>query len=87
MMQNTPLVSVIVPAHNAADYLGECVDSIRSQTLADWELILVDDASDDATGAMCDAFAAADGRIRAFHIAARHQSATRNYGTARAKGR
>lgn len=48
MMQNTPLVSVIVPAHNAADYLGECVDSIRSQTLADWELILVDDASDDA---------------------------------------
>ena len=43
------LVSVIVPAYNAAGYIGEALASVASQSLADWEAIIVDDGSTDST--------------------------------------
>lgn len=45
-----PAASVAIPAWRAAPFLGECLDSVLAQDLADFELILVDDASDDETG-------------------------------------
>lgn len=58
-----PAVSVLLPARDAAATLPACLRSLRRQTLPDWECILVDDASRDATGAIAAAAAAADGRI------------------------
>ena len=54
----TPKVSVILPVYNTAAYLGEAVQSVLHQTLADWELILVDDGSTDGSGTVCDECAA-----------------------------
>ena len=57
-------VSVIVPVFRVEAYLPTCVDSILGQTYRNIELILVDDGSDDGCPAMCDAYAAADARVR-----------------------
>lgn len=62
-----PKVSVIVPVYNAQLYLHQCVDSIRHQTLQDIEIILVDDGSTDASGKICDEYAAKDERISVLH--------------------
>ena len=52
-------VSVIVPVHNVAPYLEQCIESILAQTFTDFELLLVDDKSTDASGIICDQFAQA----------------------------
>ena len=60
-------ISVIVPVYKVEKYLDCCVQSILDQTVSDFELILVDDGSPDQCGAMCDAWAQKDGRIRVVH--------------------
>ena len=59
-----PEISVIVPVYNVEKYLRRCIDSIRSQTYADFELILVDDGSPDNCGIICDEYAEKDSRIK-----------------------
>lgn len=62
-----PKVSIICPVYNAEKYIHRCIDSIIAQTLTDWELILVDDGSQDKSGAICDEYAQKDSRIRVIH--------------------
>jgi glycosyltransferase involved in cell wall biosynthesis len=79
-----PRVSVIVPFLNEEPFLGEAIDSVRAQTLTDWELILVDDGSTDGSGAVAD-FATSDPRIRCLrHTPHRNlgKSVSRNAGLA-----
>ncbi len=77
-----PKVSVIVPVHNTAQWLGRCVESVRAQTLRDIEIILVENRSTDASAALCDAYLAADARIRVLHLAEAGLSRARNAGLA-----
>lgn len=60
-------ISVIVPVYNVERYLTECLDSIINQTYRQLEVILVDDASPDGCGAICDRYAGQDPRIRVIH--------------------
>lgn len=79
-------VSVIIPVYKAEAFLHRCVDGILNQTFGDFELILVDDGSPDNSGAICDANAAKDSRIRVIHQENRGASAARNRGLERAEG-
>lgn len=79
-------VSVIVPIYNAEKFLNRCIDSILRQTFADFELLLVDDGSTDNSGAICDHYAALDGRVRVFHKKNGGVSSARNVGLDNAKG-
>ena len=63
-------VTVIVPAYNAAAWIGETLESIQAQTHRRWELIVADDASQDKTAQVVDKFAACDPRIRYLRMAA-----------------
>jgi len=81
-----PQISVIVPVYRAEKTLEACVNSVLAQTFGDWELILVDDGSDDESGRMCDAFSAADARIKVIHQQNAGVSAARNAGIAEASG-
>lgn len=86
MKTNMPLVTVIMPVYNAAPYLEKSVRSVLEQSLADFELILVDDGSKDGSPAIVDAFAKADGRVAALHQKNSGVSAARNAGLERARG-
>ncbi|SFF86763.1 CDP-glycerol glycerophosphotransferase [Actinacidiphila alni] len=59
-----PRISVVVPVHRAQGFLRACLESVLGQSFTDLEVIAVDDASPDASGAIIDEFAAADPRIR-----------------------
>ena len=63
----TPFFSLLVPVYNVEAYLDTCVKSLVAQTYADCEIILLDDGSRDNSGAMCDAWAAKDERVRVIH--------------------
>lgn len=66
-MKELPLLSVIVPVYNVEKYLDKCILSIVEQTYNNLEIILVDDGSSDNSGAICDAWAEKDNRIKVIH--------------------
>ena len=82
----TPMISIIVPVYNAEKYLHRCIDSILSQTFADFELLLIDDGSKDKSGAICDEYAVKDNRVRVFHKENGGVSSARNLGLDNACG-
>jgi glycosyltransferase involved in cell wall biosynthesis len=81
----TPKVSVIIPTHNRASLLGRAVNSVLSQTFIDFELIIVDDASNDQTDLVVKSFA--DRRIKYIHHEVNGGEAeSRNTGIRNAQG-
>lgn len=87
-----PLISVIIPVHNVEQYLPECLDSVLGQPVGSIpagsiEVIAVDDASADGSGALLDDRAAADPRLRVVHLESNAgQGHARNTGLAMASG-
>lgn len=80
-------ISVIVPVYNAGEFVGACIESVVSQTFADWELLLVDDGSTDGSNAICRRYASADQRIKLIEQPNGGVSSARNAGLDRASGR
>lgn len=82
-----PLVSVIMPSFNAERFIAESIDSVIAQTVEDWELIVVDDASTDATTAIVAACRRRDPRIRLLSQRTNRGTAgARNLGLDQARG-
>ena len=62
-----PKVSVIVAVYNAEKYITRCIESLLSQTLKDFEVIIIDDGSPDRCGKICDEYALKDSRFNVIH--------------------
>ena len=86
-MKNKALVSVIMPAHNAAAFIAESIRSVQQQTYPEWELLVIDDASGDGTSRIVEQLKAEDSRIK-LHILPTNQGAgfARNIGIKAASG-
>lgn len=86
-MAHTPRVSVIIPTYNVAGCLTRAVDSVLAQTLKDFEIIIIDDASQDNTLVVATNLAASDSRIRLLPQPMNGgPSAARNIGIDNARG-
>ena len=83
-MSCAPTFSVVIPAYNAEDTLGEAISSVLAQTRKDFEVIVIDDGSSDNTAALPAGFA--DQRVRVYSQANGGPSAARNRGIAQAVG-
>lgn len=81
-----PKLSIIVPIYNAETYLDKCLRSILSQSFGDFELILVDDGSSDASWAICSEYSAKDVRIRIVRKQNGGVSSARNLGLSLVRG-
>lgn len=82
-----PHITILTAVYNAADTLPRCLDSLLGQTLADIEVICIDDASTDASPAILDGYARRDTRVRVIHLATNGgQARARNAGLAQARG-
>lgn len=82
---NTPLLSIIVPAYNVADYINACVDSILSDSYPNKEIIVVDDGSTDQTAKLLRPYSDA-GKIKLIEKSNGGLSETRNTGIKNASG-
>ncbi len=86
-MQNKNIaVSIIVPVYNAEEYLVKCLDSVVNQTLANVEIILIDDGSVDGSSQICKSYAAKDERIIYYKKENEGLAAARQDGMERASG-
>lgn len=84
--EKPPVITIIIPVYQAAKYLRQCLDSVLLQSFTDWELLLIDDGSNDGSEIICDEYAGRDARIHAFHQKNAGQSAARNFGLDHARG-
>lgn len=75
---SSPTVSIIVPAYNYAAFLGETLDSVLAQTYAEWECVVVDDGSTDATSQVAERYCGRDRRFRLIRQNNRGLAAARN---------
>ena len=86
-MDNSDLVSIIVPVYGVEAYLSMCVDSLLAQIYENIEIILVDDESPDHCPKICDAYSEKDSRVRVFHKKNGGAASARNVGLDNASGK
>ena len=85
---NKPIVSVVMPAYNATRYIAASIESILNQTMTEFELIIIDDASTDNTADICKTYAERDKRIQLHSLKENHGAlAVRNMGLKYATGK
>ena len=86
-MEESPLVSVIMPAYNSANFIAEAIQSVLQQTYLYWELLIIDDSSEDSTVQIIEKFILADPRIQLFQNKTNHGAGvSRNIGIKAAQG-
>jgi glycosyltransferase involved in cell wall biosynthesis len=81
-----PLLGIVVPAYDVADYLPACLDSILAQSHRDLDVVVVDDGSPDASGAIAEQYAARDSRVTVVHTDNRGLGGARNEGLRHVRG-
>ena len=86
MSMGSKMVSVIVPAYNMQQYLAETLDSILASTYPDFEVVVVDDGSEDGSFQVAQAYEVKDKRVRAFTKPNGGVSTARNMGISKARG-
>lgn len=87
IVNDTVLISIIVPTYNRVDYLKACLDSITKQSFKDYEVIVVDDGSEDASLDLLKQLQATNHNIRILFQPHQGVSSARNLGLSRAKGK
>lgn len=80
-------ISIVVPVYNVEKYLDKCISSILQQSFTDFELILVDDGSNDGSERKCDEYKNGDSRIKVVHQENQGLSSARNIGIETSKGK
>lgn len=80
------MISVIVPIYNAERFLHRCISSLLNQSYTDFELLLINDGSQDCSGLICEEYAAKDSRVRVFHKENGGVSSARNIGLENSRG-
>jgi glycosyltransferase involved in cell wall biosynthesis len=79
-------ISIIVPIYNSEKFISECIESILTQTYIDFELILIDDGSEDLSGTICKEYELQDQRVKYIYKANGGVSSARNEGIRYANG-
>ena len=82
-----PLVSVVIPAYNAAKYINETIKSVVAQTYLNWELVIVDDGSTDGTAAIVKSWAEKDKRVIYVYQTNQKMATARNTGITKGQGK
>lgn len=86
MSATAPRISIIVAAYNAADLIGRCIDSCLAQTYPDFELIIIDDGSTDATIDIVQTYQQQEPRLRCYRVENGGQGKARNIALGQATG-
>lgn len=81
-----PKASIIIPVYNVEKYLHQCINSVVCQSFSEFEIVLVDDGSTDASAGICDEYASRDTRIKVVHQLNGGLSRARNRGIKEAVG-
>ena len=82
-----PIVSIVTPAFNAEHFIAHTIESVLRQTFTDFELLVIDDGSDDGTSGIAERYAKRDSRIHLSRQTNRGIAAARNSGIKQARGR
>ena len=85
-MKNKVIISIIIPVYNKVKYLERTLNSVLEQSFTNFELILVDDGSNDGSEKVCDRYALKDERVKVIHIPNGGVSNARNIGLDIAQG-
>lgn len=85
-MKDKPIISVIIPVYNGRLHIERCIESILHQSFRDWELIIIDDGSNDGTPEILDSYAANFSQIYVIHQKNLGVSSARNRGIEAARG-